>query len=35
VYVGGELKVEHGELRGQDMKKVQLETDRRSAATVM
>jgi len=35
VYVGGELKVERGEVRGKDMKKVQAETDRRSAATVM
>jgi 5-methylthioadenosine/S-adenosylhomocysteine deaminase len=33
VYVGGELKVEHGKLLGQDMAKVQTETDRRSAAT--
>jgi cytosine/adenosine deaminase-related metal-dependent hydrolase len=35
VYVGGELKVDHGKLLGQDMNKVQKETDRRSAATVM
>src|SRR5271163_99137 len=35
VYVGGELKVDHGKVLGQDMKKVQTETDRRSAATVM
>ncbi len=34
VYVGGELKVDHSKLLGQDMKKVQEETDRRSAATV-
>ncbi len=34
VYVGGELKVEHGKLLGQDMIKVQAETDRRSAATM-
>jgi cytosine/adenosine deaminase-related metal-dependent hydrolase len=33
VYVGGELKVEHGKLLGQDSTKVQIETDRRSAAT--
>jgi cytosine/adenosine deaminase-related metal-dependent hydrolase len=35
VYVGGELKVDHGKLLGQDMQKVQSETDHRSAATVM
>ena len=35
VYVGGELKVDHGRMLGQDMLKVQSETDRRSAATVM
>jgi len=35
VYVGGELKVDHGKVLGQDMKKMQTETDRRSAATVM
>jgi len=29
------LKVDHGKLLGQDMNKVQKETDRRSAATVM
>ena len=34
VYVGGELKVDHGKLLGQDMQKVQSETDRRSAATI-
>lgn len=34
VYVGGELKVEHGKVLGQDMKKIQSETDRRSAATM-
>jgi cytosine/adenosine deaminase-related metal-dependent hydrolase len=34
VYVGGELKVDHGKLLGQDMKKIQDETDRRSAATM-
>jgi cytosine/adenosine deaminase-related metal-dependent hydrolase len=33
VYVGGELKVDHGKLLGQDAVKVQRETDRRSAAT--
>jgi cytosine/adenosine deaminase-related metal-dependent hydrolase len=33
VYVGGELKVDHGVLIGQDMRKVHTETDRRSAAT--
>jgi 5-methylthioadenosine/S-adenosylhomocysteine deaminase len=33
VYVGGELKVDHGTLIGQDMAKVHTETDRRSAAT--
>ena len=33
VYVGGELKVDHGKLLGQDMEKVQAETNRRSAAT--
>jgi 5-methylthioadenosine/S-adenosylhomocysteine deaminase len=33
VYVGGELKVDHGMLIGQDMRKVHTETDRRSAAT--
>jgi len=33
VYVGGELKVDHGKLLGQDMVKIQAETDRRSAAT--
>jgi len=33
VYVGGELKVDHGRLLGQDSTKVQTETDRRSAAT--
>jgi 5-methylthioadenosine/S-adenosylhomocysteine deaminase len=32
-YVGGELKVDHGMLIGQDMRKVHTETDRRSAAT--
>jgi cytosine/adenosine deaminase-related metal-dependent hydrolase len=35
VYVGGELKVDHGKMLGQDVRKVQAETDRRSAATVM
>ena len=35
VYVGGELKVDHGKILGQDVRKVQAETDRRSAATVM
>jgi cytosine/adenosine deaminase-related metal-dependent hydrolase len=34
VYVGGELKVDHGTLLGQDMKRVQTETNRRSAATM-
>jgi cytosine/adenosine deaminase-related metal-dependent hydrolase len=34
VYVGGELKVDHGKMLGQDMVKVQTETDRRSAATM-
>jgi 5-methylthioadenosine/S-adenosylhomocysteine deaminase len=34
VYVGGELKVDHGKMLGQDMEKVQTETDRRSAATM-
>jgi hypothetical protein len=34
VYVGGELKVDHGKMLGQDMTKVQTETDRRSAATM-
>jgi len=34
VYVGGELKVDHGRLVGQDMGKVQSETDKRSAATM-
>jgi cytosine/adenosine deaminase-related metal-dependent hydrolase len=33
VYVGGELKVVRGKVLGQDMEKVQRETDRRSAAT--
>jgi 5-methylthioadenosine/S-adenosylhomocysteine deaminase len=33
VYVGGELRVDHGKVLGQDMSKVQSETDRRSAAT--
>jgi cytosine/adenosine deaminase-related metal-dependent hydrolase len=33
VYVGGELKVERGNLLEQDMTKVREETDRRSAAT--
>jgi len=33
VYVGGELKVDHGKILGQDMKKIHAETDRRSAAT--
>ncbi len=35
VYVGGELKVDHGKLLGQVMTKVQTETNQRSAATVM
>ena len=35
VYVGGELKVDHGKLLGQDMQRVQSETSRRSAATAM
>jgi len=34
VYVGGELKVDHGAMLGQDMVKVQTETDRRSAGTM-
>jgi 5-methylthioadenosine/S-adenosylhomocysteine deaminase len=34
VYVGGELKVDHGKLLGQDIARVQAETDRRSAATM-
>jgi 5-methylthioadenosine/S-adenosylhomocysteine deaminase len=34
VYVGGVLKVEHGRMLGQDMGKVQQETNRRSAATM-
>ena len=34
VYVGGELKVDHGKLLGQDMQRVQTETDKRSAATM-
>ena len=34
VYVGGELKVDHGKLLGQDMPRIQKETDRRSAATL-
>jgi 5-methylthioadenosine/S-adenosylhomocysteine deaminase len=34
VYVGGVLKVDQGKLLGQDMNKVQTETDRRSAATI-
>ena len=33
VYIGGQLKVDHGKLLGQDMQRVQSETDRRSAAT--
>jgi 5-methylthioadenosine/S-adenosylhomocysteine deaminase len=33
VYVGGELKVDRGRMLGQDMVKVQTETNRRSAAT--
>ena len=33
VYVGGELKVDHGKILALDMQKVQTETDRRSAAT--
>lgn len=33
VYVGGELKVDHGRMLGQVMDRVQRETDRRSAAT--
>jgi len=34
VYVGGELKVEHGRVLNQDMPQIQQETDRRSAATL-
>ena len=34
VYVGGELKMDHGKFLGQDIVKVQAETDRRSAATM-
>lgn len=34
VYVGGELKVDHGRMLGHDMGQVQSETDRRSAATM-
>jgi len=34
VYVGGELKVDHGKLLGQDFSKVLAESARRSAATV-
>jgi 5-methylthioadenosine/S-adenosylhomocysteine deaminase len=34
VYVGGELKVDHGRLLDQDMQKVQTETNQRSAATM-
>ena len=33
-YVGGELKVEHGTLLGQDYDKVIAESARRSAATM-
>ena len=33
VYVGGELKFDHGRMLGQDMHQVQIETDQRSAAT--
>ena len=32
VYVGGELKVDHGKLLGQDMQKIQTEINMRSAA---
>jgi cytosine/adenosine deaminase-related metal-dependent hydrolase len=35
VYLGGELKVDHGKMLGQDMDRVQKETDLRSAATAM
>jgi cytosine/adenosine deaminase-related metal-dependent hydrolase len=34
VYVGGELKVDHGKLLGQDFDKVLAESARRSAATI-
>jgi cytosine/adenosine deaminase-related metal-dependent hydrolase len=34
VYVGGELKVDHGKLPGQDFDKVLAESARRSAATI-
>ena len=34
VYVGGELKLDHGKLLGQDFDKVLAESARRSAATV-